>query len=266
MMTGDPNLAPGDGLGQSDLDALSAFVDGELPEAQRRAIADRIAVDPRAAACVMHFRAQRSALRALFADPAAQTSGPCIVLRIRTPWWRHATVAAGSLVAGAALVWFAGALQAYRSPPEAQIAFARQADRAYALYAPEREHAVEVAATREGTVVSWLSKRLDRPLSVPSLVEYGYSFLGGRLLPSLAGPAAQFMYENGRGERLALYISAASRGEAPVRTLREGDRRTFYWVSRRTAYALSGDVSDGRLREIAVDVCGDLGGHPEQWR
>ena len=265
-MTGETNVTPTDGLSQSELDALSAFVDGELPEGERWVVAERLGADPRAAAYVTHLRAQRAALRALFADPAAQTSGPCIVLRIRTPWWRHAMLAAGSLAAGAALVWFAGVLQAYRSFPMTPSAFARQADLAYALYAPEQEHAVEVAATREGTVVSWLSKRLNRPLSVPSLTEYGYSFLGGRLLPGIAGPAAQFMYENGRGERLALYISAASHTEAPVRLLRDGDRRTFYWATRQTAYALSGDMADDRLREIAVDVCGDLGGHPEQWR
>jgi anti-sigma factor RsiW len=265
-MKGDPSLTSTDGLDQAELDALSAFVDGELPEADRRSVADRLARDPRAADRVTHFRAQRAALRALFADPAAQTSGPCIVLRIRTPWWRTAVMAAGSLAAGVAFAWFAGTLAAYLSPPTTQSAFVRQADMAYALYAPEQEHAVEVAATREGTVVSWLSKRLNRPLTVPSLAEYGYSFLGGRLLPGTAGPAAQFMYENGHGERLALYVSAASRAQAPVRLWRDGDRRTFYWASRRTAYALSGEIPDERLREIAVDVCGDLGGRPEQWR
>ncbi|MGG1945329.1 anti-sigma factor [Trinickia sp. NRRL B-1857] len=265
-MNGESSLIPTDGLGQADLDALSAFVDGELPEGERRAIAERLVHDPRAADRVTHFRAQRAALRALFADPAAQSSGPCIVLRIRTPWWRHALVAAGSLAAGVVLAWFAGTLETYLLPPAAQSAFARQADIAYALYAPEQEHAVEVAATREGTVVSWLSKRLNRPLTVPSLAEYGYAFLGGRLLPGSAGPAAQFMYENGHGERLALYVSAASLAQAPVRLWRDGDRRTFYWASRRTAYALSGEIPGDRLRAIAVDVCGDLGGRPEQWR
>jgi anti-sigma factor RsiW len=30
--------------------------------------------------------------------------------------------------------------------------------------------------------------------------------MGGRLLPAEDGPAAQFMYENGTGERLTLYF------------------------------------------------------------
>lgn len=50
----DPAVAP-----ESDepgLYALSAFVDGELPDAQRRAVAVRLAADPRAADIAAHYR------------------------------------------------------------------------------------------------------------------------------------------------------------------------------------------------------------------
>ncbi|MGQ7842450.1 anti-sigma factor family protein, partial [Burkholderia pseudomallei] len=90
--------------------------------------------------------------------------------------------------------------------------------------------------------------------------------LGARLLPGAGGPAAQFMYENAAGERLALYVSASAQREAAVRPWRDGGRHTFYWVSERTAYALSGQLDEGRLRTIAADVCGELGGHPQRWR
>lgn len=251
------------GFTERELDMLSAFVDGELPEAERRHVARWLEAEPRAASLVDHYRAQRAALRALFADPAAQTSGPFVVLRIRPPWWRQVALAAGSLAAGVALAWFTGNLPSLVASQAMPTAFAQQADLAYAAYAPEPHHAVEVAATSEATLVGWLSKRLNRPLSVPSLNEYGYSFLGGRLLP---GPSAQFMYQNPAGQRLALYVSASSRHESAIQLLRQDDRRTFYWVSGQTAYALSGEIPEGRLHEIAVDVCGDLGGHPEQWR
>jgi hypothetical protein len=29
---------------------------------------------------------------------------------------------------------------------------------------------------------------------------------------------------------------------------------------------LSGEVASDKLREMAIDVCGDLGGHPELWK
>ena len=262
-MSDDQHHAPEADFTERELELLSAFVDGELPDAERRGVARWIEAQPSAAKLVDHYRAQRAALRALFADPAAQTSGPFVVLRIRPPWWRQAALVAGSLAAGVALAWFSGALTSLVTPPGMPPTFARQADLAYAAYAPEQRHAVEVPATNEATLVGWLSKRLNRPLSVPSLGEYGYSFLGGRLLP---GPAAQFMYQNPAGRRLTLYVSAASRHESPIRVLRQDDRRTFYWVSGQTSYALSGEIPEDRLHEMAVDVCGDLGGHPEQWR
>ncbi|HEX7932653.1 MAG TPA: anti-sigma factor, partial [Paraburkholderia sp.] len=144
--------------------------------------------------------------------------------------------------------------------------FAERADVAYAVYTPERRHPVEVAASEEEHLINWLSKRLNRPLSVPSLQEYGYSLVGGRLLPGEAGPAAQFMYENRAGARLTLYVSGTARDENAFRLFREGNRRTFYWISDGMGYALSGPIAEGKLRSIAVDVCSALGGKPEAWQ
>nr|KGC96565.1 putative transmembrane regulator PrtR [Burkholderia pseudomallei] len=118
----------------------------------------------------------------------------------------------------------------------------------------------------DGAPLAWLSARVGRRIAAPSLREYGFALLGARLLPGAGGPAAQFMYENAAGERLALYVSASAQREAAVRPWRDGGRHTFYWVSERTAYALSGQLDEGRLRTIAADVCGELGGHPQRWR
>lgn len=257
-------------------DRLSAFVDGELSAADACEVRERIAADQLAAGRVGSYRAQRSALRALcdaMADEGASPPQPaCIVVRPRNPWWWRAAVAAGWLTAGAGLTFAAGALIAHGdggsgSTPVADdgAAFARRADIAYAVYSPEKRHPVEVGAADEAQLVAWLSKRLGRTLSVPSLREYGYALIGGRLLPGGAGPAAQFMYENGAGERLTLYMSAATRDTAPPGSLRDGERRTVYWASGRTGYALSGTIAEGKLREIAADVCSELGGDSARW-
>ena len=268
-MNDDPDPTAASGFSEPDLCSLSAFVDGESPAAACQELGARLAVDRRAASLVAHYRAQRAALRALCADPAAETNGPCVVLFARSGWWRRTALAASSLAAGAAIVWLAGpagVISSHGAPPATQISFAGQADLAYAVYAPERRYPVEVTAAHEEALVEWLSKRLNRALTVPSLREYGYALLGGRLLPGAAGPAAQFMYEDGTGARLALYVSAASQREMNLRLLREGDRRTFSWANDHMAYALSGQMAEGQLRKMAVDVCSELGGHPETWR
>ncbi|MGV4633508.1 anti-sigma factor family protein, partial [Burkholderia pseudomallei] len=66
-MSDDPDLCVAPESDEPGLLALSAFVDGELPDAQSRAMARRLASDPRAAGIAAHYRAQRAALRALFA-------------------------------------------------------------------------------------------------------------------------------------------------------------------------------------------------------
>jgi anti-sigma factor RsiW len=259
-----------------DLHALSAFVDGELLGEAHQAVLDYIAQDPRAAAQIGDWRAQKAALQALCAAPGpgqrhAQDQPAFIVVRAATPWWRRAGLAACWLVvgAGAALALalgpffprFAGAL-AGNDP----MSFARRADVAYAVYTPEQRHPVEVAASQEEHLINWLSKRLNRPLSVPSLQEYGYSLVGGRLLPGEAGPAAQFMYENTSGARLTLYVTGIARDETAFRLFRDGNRRTFYWVNDHMGYALSGPIAEGKLRSIAIDVCSALGGRPASWQ
>ncbi|WP_425469785.1 anti-sigma factor family protein [Paraburkholderia unamae] len=180
---------------------------------------------------------------------------------------RHRTAfAISALAAGTALAGLAGVATSPVAPPSAQMTIAGQADLAYVVYAPERRHPVEATAAREGAIVDWLSQRLNRPLSVPSLREYGYALPGGRRLPGAAGPAAQFMYEDGAGARLALYVSPASQRETAIHVLREGDRRTFSWANDHMGCALSGRMAEGQLRKIAVDVCSEPGGHPEPWR
>ncbi|WP_415774057.1 anti-sigma factor family protein [Paraburkholderia sp. J8-2] len=288
---GAPPGAPDSGA-EEDLAMLGAFVDGELPAGEREALQAHLANDPRAAARVAAWRAQKAALKALCegsrvsgegevpgADAAAATPA-VLVLRPRVPWWWRAGIAAAWVAVGAGLSvtaalvvpQFAGlapervadsAPGAVRS--ETPEAFARRADIAYAVYSPEQRHPVEVGAADEAHLVAWLSKRLGKPLSVPSLAEYGYTLVGGRLLPGNTGPAAQFMYENDAGERLTLYVAGSAAERDPVRLLRDGNRRTFYWSTERTGYALSGPQTEPKLHEIALEVCGALGGKPGQW-
>jgi anti-sigma factor RsiW len=137
------------------------------------------------------------------------------------------------------------------------------------VYAPEQRHAVEVAASQEDHLVTWLSKRLNRSLTIPSLHEYGFELVGGRLLPGEDGPAAQFMYQNASGERLTLYMTSSTgkrREEYAIRMLRDGARRTFYWTTEQAGYALSGQIGEAKLRAITFDTCAALGGDPKKWQ
>jgi len=271
-MSDDYDPAATSGFTEAELRTFSAFVDGELPEPERLDVVARLAADARAASLVAAYRAQQSALRALCGAPsgageAGSAGPPYLVLRVRRPWWQRVAIAASWVAVGAGVAALAGALSPRLAWQPQQMSFAERADIAYAVYAPEQRHPVEVAAAEEEHLIAWLSKRLNRPLSVPSLQEYGYSLVGGRLLPGdAASPAAQFMYQNNAGARLTLYVTAIPKDETAFRLFRDGNRRTFYWISDHMGYALSGQLSEQHLRAIAIDVCSALGGRPDVWQ
>ncbi|MDR5762365.1 anti-sigma factor [Caballeronia sp. LZ035] len=262
----DQDRSPGNGAhtGQPvpdrELQALSAFVDGELTGDEREATAQRVASDPVSEATVAAYRAQDNALRALFAD-----QGEPQVIRLKPRPRERYLLAACFMVVGVACGFLLHMLLpalGESSPP-----FAERADIAYAVYAPEQRHAVEVAASQQDHLVTWLSKRLNRSVTIPSLTEYGFQLVGGRLLPDEEGPAAQFMYQNAAGERLTLYMTTATirRNDTKIRVLRDGQRTTFYWAWNRVGYALSGQIGEAKLQAIAYDTCKELGGDPKRW-
>lgn len=243
-----------------DVRLLCALVDGELSDAERANLLEQLARDPAAAARVEHYRSQNAALRQLFPLPG---EGASLFVQRRTPWW-YLGVAA---VAGVVLGLLVGIFQPDRILPIGMVqpAFAQRADLAYAVYAPEQRHPVEVTVAEQAHLLTWLSSRLKHPVAAPPLDEYGYALVGGRLLPGEAGPAAQFMYQNAAGSRLTLYITHYPQREIGLRPLPDGKRRTLYWASRGLGYALSGPGDEARLRAIAIDACNALGGDAGAW-
>ncbi|MCX4137173.1 MULTISPECIES: anti-sigma factor family protein [Paraburkholderia] len=243
------------GLGDPDLRPLSAFADDELSAREHETTLVRLTTNPRAAERVANYRAQKAALTALFGEP--HDDARCIVVRHRTSWWQQAGVAASCVAMGVAL----GSVPGWMSTNIAADSpvFAKRADIAFAVYAPEQRHPVEVAAPQRDQLVDWLSRRLGQRLSVPSLREYGFSLIGGRLLPGESGPAAQFMYQNTAGARLTMYVAGVPKDATAFRLFRDGNRSTFYWESQGTGCALTGLVSEVQLRSMAVDACSMLG-------
>lgn len=134
------------------------------------------------------------------------------------------------------------------------MTLAKRVDVTYPVYAPKWLHPVEVTATEEEHLNSWLSKHLNQSLWVPSLREPCYSLVGGRLLPGEAGSAAPVEARESDGARLTLYVTGTPRDETTFRLFRAGNRRTFYRANNQVSYALSGPISEGKLPSIAIEV------------
>ena len=247
---------------------LHALADGVLPEEQRAAVEAHLRAHPDDAARVDAWREQNRQLRALF-DPVLDDAVPPALLQAAAPpaangaWRRHAMQAAAAVVlvlAGGAGGWLLRGADA-PATSASPLSLARSAAIAHAVYTPEVRHPVEVGAEQEAHLVQWLSKRLGSKLQPPVLAPLGYQLIGGRLLPGDGdGPVAQFMYEDGKGQRLTLYVAKerAGRQETAFRYTQEKDLGVFYWIDGQLGYALSASLPRQELGKIADAVYAQL--------
>lgn len=236
-------------------DDLQAYVDGVLVAGRRMDVEAYLAERPEEAERLRAYRAQDAALRAIF-DPVLAEPVP-VMLTERPAWrrWRTYALAASLLIAGIGIGWITRGM----APPfvPASPSFARAAAIAHAVYAPEVRHPVEVGADQEDHLVKWLSKRVGTDLRVPKLGSLGFDLVGGRLLSGPQGPVAQFMYQDPKGQRLTLYVSAQKgdgRGDTAFRFSQEDRVSVFYWIEDHYGYALSGELRRDALLAVANAV------------
>ena len=244
---------------------LQAYVDDLLPHARRAEIDAYLALRPAETERLQAYCRQNTALRARFDPVLDETVPPRLSRAPRTRLWPLQRLAAALLIAlaGGATGWVlhgaapAGAFSPQAGPAEFKSdGLAQRAAIAHAVYSTEVRHPVEVGAEQEAHLVGWLSKRLGSPVHAPRLGTLGYELIGGRLLPGNSGPVAQFMYQDGGGRRLTLYVSAEQAGntESGFRFAQEGPVSVFYWIDGRFGYALSAGIAKGELARIATLV------------
>jgi anti-sigma factor RsiW len=188
---------------------LHAYVDGQLPVARIDAVEAALLLDPDLAARAAAYRAQNTALRAAL-DPWLAEAMPADLLSAALPasgrrrpsaWITYGGWAA-MLVIGTALGW--GAREAALARAGVPTTFAQQAAFTHAIYAVDQRRPVEVSASDEQSLVTWLTKRTGQTARAPDLSSVGYHLVGGRLVAGNESPTALLMYENADKERLTL--------------------------------------------------------------
>ena len=235
---------------------LHAYVDGALPPARAGEVAEYLGQNEDAALRISAYRVQNSQLHTAYDDLLVEALPQC--LRVggavrRRSWYPYAAAALLILASGTA-GWHLHDRVTGSRAQTTQIA--RVAAMAHAVYSPEVRHPVEVGADQEEHLVRWLSKRLGASLKIPHLAPQGYALVGGRLLPGERGPAAQFMYQDAKGQRLTLYVRVSNDVRAPTafRFAQENGVGVFYWLDGRLGYALSGETDRNELLRVADAV------------
>lgn len=262
-------------------DEIHALVDKRLAPDALAALQARLAYDPTAQATAVKWQQQRDALRGLHRHVLSEPVPATLLTAAQqtataqqdiNQLWRWGGRAAGVMLAFGVgwfshTAWRGEGLIPSRPATQARAPiapdFVRQASYAYAVYAPEIRHPVEVNATEQEHLVQWLSKRLGKPLRVPRLQAQGYDLVGGRLLPGETGARAQFMFQNAAGIRITLYLGAVGKSapgagtdihETGFQFRTEGPVPSFYWIDQGFGYALTGPVPRDALMKLAEAV------------
>jgi len=209
------------------------------------------------------YAEQRQALRAAF---TVQPGGP-IPTRLRVTYLlaeqrRRRRQQLARIAASVVLLFLGGAagwtardvLPRLTSSASAVLASAvfDDAIAAHRTFSVETRHPVEVGANEEAHLVQWLSKRLGHQLIAPDLTALGFRLMGGRLLSADSGPAALFMYEDGKGTRITCYYLSGDVGvETEFKYREQNGTSAFYWVEDGLAYAIAANTDRDLLLKLA---------------
>lgn len=254
--------AESDPVGEDD---LLAYVDGRLSQARRMDVVRHMEANPEVKARVKADIAARDWLRQRL-GPIDELPIPdrlrvdTILARRRDTRRRRIVSAAASvalLLAGGAGGWLANDLLRAQPNQRQQLALAAAAAdamSAHRIFVVETAHPVEVGAAQEQHLVQWLSRRLKHKLVAPDLSRQGYMLMGGRLLPAGSAAAAQFMYENGAGTRLTVYVRAVEGGDTQFRFAAADGLGAFSWIDEGLGFAIVGALDREHLLSLADSV------------
>jgi anti-sigma factor RsiW len=239
---------------------LHSHLEGELDAERCAAVEAFLARQPELAARARSYRRHMTLIRRAYGPLLERPVPPEMVATATVPaarsriGWHHVAAAAAAsvflLAGGIGAGWWVRdrATTIARQEP----GFVADAFSAHQVYAVEVRHPVEVGADQTDHLAAWLSRRLGFALTIPHLSGQGFELVGGRLLPSTIGPAAQLMYQDANGRRLTCYVRpSADPEEAAFRFARDGELSALYWRDRGQAWALLGELPRDELLRLA---------------
>ncbi|MCK5811242.1 MAG: anti-sigma factor [Cocleimonas sp.] len=248
-------------------DDLHAYIDNQLSVEKIEAVETLMRNDPDIALQVYEWQQQNKAITALFykneSTPIPEKLKLNNIIKKaqkkkpnspKIPWHYSTAASLFLLIIGGTLGWFAHDLS--QPITKNTINFVNSAISAHQVYTVEVLHPVEINADKQKYLITWLSKRIGHSLAVPDLQDYGYNFLGGRLLSMREGKAAaQLMFENNEGQRVTLLVSKnKSYRDQALHLKNSNEINAYYWMDSKVAYSITGEMSADVLRKLSRSV------------
>jgi len=237
---------------------IQAYVDSQLGPEDIARIEKLITNDPALAQKIKDYQNQNALMHELY-DPIQNEPIPTHFNDIyaenkNNRYWIKAVASIALFLLGSVTGWF---IKDYNTKTYLNVVnLPQSATQAHMVYVPEVKHPVEVNADQEQHLIKWLSKRLGKSIKAPKLDSFGFQLVGGRLLPSDTGPAAQFMYENLTGNRLTLFVRTRSDAEqnTAFHYYKEKQMNAFYWIDGNLGYVIVGNLNRSDLLDTANTI------------
>ena len=246
-----------------------AYIDGELDRETQHEVEVWLDANPEDKALVENWKLQGDLLRQHF-DPVLQEpmSGQLDAeLKNRSAknqirQWSRIAASLLIFLAGGAGGWMISQYSLNNPEQTSQEASAQkwqalatQAVSAHAVFVPDRGRPVEVRAKQEGESLRWISKRFGRKLLTPDLTAFGWTIIGGRVLPIEGKAGAQFMYQNADGRRLTVFLGDnPDKKEVDYRFWQKGNIGCYYWYEPEFGVAVATEGERDEIRKISEKV------------
>jgi len=237
-------------------DDLHAHADGRLPENRIAEVEAYLRTHPADAQRIADWRLVNAALRSRAGLIGGEPLPAEMIARLDRRVGLHWRGIAASLIWLGLGLGLGGLGPELLSKSDAAVLLAREASGAYAVFAPEALHPVELGADHARHLSDWFGKRLGRAMPIPNLIDLGYDLVGGRLMVVEGAPAAMLMYQDESGQRLVLYVTEGARPEdnAPMTYARQDDTGVITWIRDGAGYGLAGNLVETELMPVARSI------------
>jgi anti-sigma factor RsiW len=261
---------------------LSAYLDGEVSEAERKELEQLLARDDEARLLLemlksgsafgnkafeefLHDPVPLSLVRRIKQGPGVNPKAERVVnaaprqTKVRL-WPRALAASIALLLIGSSTGYIIGRTSNDSAQP-ADVAAARTwlddiADYHRIYSRQTAEHLVEVPASRDGRIESWLASSVGVNFSLPDLSARGLRFEGARLLVTGGKPVAQLMYRNDDGDVFAICFLKIKPGtpEGKMTESIRDDIAMISWQKSGASYVVVGPSADASLQQLADTV------------
>ena len=240
---------------------LLAYADAQLSNGDVARVEAWLKMQPEDTARVREWQQQNRDIQTMFEPYRRRREGDEALLTSTArhaepanPWKMRGLQAAAGLCLFALGVALGTGYDRFFAQQE-HVRFPGEASSAFMIYAREVRHAVEVKADEKDHLVTWLGKRLGQRFAAPDLSRWGFSLIGGRLVPVDGRAGALLMYEDIGGKRLTVLVGQSdARAATSFRFVSRGSVETFYWIDERLTYAVTAEIPREVLRQVA-DEC-----------